>query len=582
MQQARTKGMTLVELLVAVALITLLFGGVLSSFQIVMTLIGSSKAHSGALALANDRIEYIRSLQYDNVGTIGGIPNGPVPQIASTTQNGVEYSERVLIGYIDDPKDGLGGSDTNGILADYKQVKVEYSWIEKGEVQSISLISNIVPPGIETTAGGGTLTVNVFDAEVLPVAGAAVRVYNNSGTTTIDTIRYTNAQGIAMFSGAPARANYQITVTDVGYSTDQTYSASTSNPNPLTPHVAVLESEVSTMNFQIDELSNVTVETVGLPTTGQFVDLFDDSTKIASTNNVSVIAGKVALEETAGVLTTSGTLFSTPITPGTLDSWDTFSVQTNTPLNTSVVTRVYDTTGTTTPTLIPDTDLPGNSAGFAPGSVNLSSLDTSTYQSITLGSTLNTSDTSTSSEIYHWSIAYTETQSPISGVPFTFTSTKTIGTTALPSPVYKYQQSFTTNGSGQVSISNLEWDVYNISINNASYDVAEACSNIPYSLEPGVSETLRITLAPATTYSLRARVVDIDGNSIPNAEVELSRGGFAETLTTSVCGQAFFNTGLSNATDYELNVNAFGYVPQEIIEITVNDDELITVTLNSL
>jgi type II secretory pathway pseudopilin PulG len=404
-----TKGMTLVELLVAIALLMLVFGGILTAFQTILKLVGSSKAQAGALSLVNERIEYLRSLPYDQVGTVSGIPNGAIPQNATTSLNGIEYAERVLIEYVDAPEDGTDVLDDNGIVADYKRAKVEYSWVENGgNSKVISLITNIIPPGIETTAGGGTVRVNVFDAQVQPLAGASVRLYNNSGTTTIDVTRNTNASGVALFSGAPARAGYQITVTDTGYSTDKTYSATTSNPIPVTSHVAVLEAEVSTMNFQIDELSQLTVFTKDVATADTFDDEFDDSTQIAATTSVQVQAGSLLLEGAPGSFVPSGSLFSETINPTPLQSWDTLTVESQTPSNTTLRVRVYAVTGTSTRTVLSDAVLPGNSVGFGSGTVVLTGIDASTYSLLSLGAMLTSSSTATSSRLLGWSVGYTE------------------------------------------------------------------------------------------------------------------------------------------------------------------------------
>src|SRR5688572_440861 len=127
-----SRGMSFVEVVVTTAIVTLVFGGLMASFQVSISLIGRSKAEAGALALASERLEYIRSLSYDDVGTVGGIPEGAIPQTASSTLNGVSYDERVLVQYVDAEEDGSGSDDINGILADYKQVKVEYRWDARG------------------------------------------------------------------------------------------------------------------------------------------------------------------------------------------------------------------------------------------------------------------------------------------------------------------------------------------------------------------------------------------------------------------------------------------------------------------
>jgi hypothetical protein len=576
--QKNSRGMTLVEVIFAAALMLLVFGGIFSALQTISTLIGSSKAQAGAVSLANEKMEYIRSLPYDSVGTISGIPNGPIPQTATKSLNGLTYTERVLITYIDDPKDGSGASDSNSILADYKLAKVSYSWTEKGTTKTISLLSNIIPRGIETTAGGGTLVVNVFDASVVPISGASVRVYNNTGTTTIDTTRYTNISGVAIFSGAPARSGYQITVTDTGYSTDQTFNASTTNPNPSTPHVAVLESQVSTMNFQIDRLSSLALETMAVPTVASFEDTFMGTTTIATSSNISISSGVASIFGGPSSYLAKGTLTSNTITPSPLASWDTLSTEGTTPAGTTLKVRVYSVAGTSTPILIPDTTLPGNALGFNLGSISLSSLTVGTYPSIALQAFLYSSSTATTPTLASWKVAYTNSNTALASIPITITGAKRIGMNGV-TPVYKYSKSITTNGSGLASLTALEWDMYDVIVTNPAYDVAEACKNIPYVLTPGVNETLTLILAPAVTYSQRVTVIDASGNEIPNAGVRLTRGGFDQTHTTTACGQTMFNSGLSTATDYDLTVSAFGYVSQTLTALTIDGAESLVVTL---
>jgi hypothetical protein len=574
--------MTLVEVMFAVAILLLMFGGIGSSFHVIMSLIGSSKAQAGAVSLANKKMEYIRSLAYDSVGTIAGIPDGALPQTSSTTLNGILYTERILIQYIDDAKDGTGASDTNGIVSDYKLAKVTYSWSERGVPKSISILSNIIPKGIETTAGGGTLTVNVFDSSAQPVSNASVRVYNNTGTTTIDTTRFTNAAGVAMFAGAPARANYQITVTKAGFSTDKTYSATSSNPNPAPPHVAVLVSQVSTMNFQIDELSSLAVKTVGLPTTNFFEDTFASTTTIASSSQVTVVSDEVRLSGGVGSYSPLGKVFSTVIDPGTFTSWGAVSFESNTPGSTDLMLHIYDATSSTSPVLIPDSELPGNSAGFTGSTINLLALDSTTYPQIILGATLSTSNSSQTPSLGEWKVTYTTAQPVLASIPVTLTGAKTVGTTAGGLPVYKYLNSFSTNGSGLYTLSNVEYDVYTVVMTDPSYDIVESCRAIPYVLRPGVTETLTLTLAPASTYSLNVRVVDSSGVEIPDADVTFSRPSFNESQSASACGQAYFGIGLTSATNYVLDVAAFGYVDQSIIDVAIAGNETMTVTLVSL
>lgn len=573
--QSNSRGFSFIELLVTAAVTTLVFGGIMASVQFALKIISTTKAKTGAISLAVERIEYIRSLSYADAGTAGGIPDGPISQNATTSLNGTLYHERVLIQYVDSPEDGLGGSDTNGILADFKEARIEYSWATPSGTSTVFLLTNIVPPGIESTDGGGTLAVNVFDAGVLPVSGASVRVYNDTTTTTIDTTRLTNVDGIAMFSGAPAAGDYQITVTKLGYSTDRTYSATTTNPTPITPHVAVVESTVSTMNFQIDELSDLLVRTIGPSTNGTMTDSFDDATLIGTQTDTVLETGAVVLAGGVGTYSPSGTVHSTSTEPSTITAWDTADWTATVPVNTTLLVQVYSVDGSGTYTLIPDGDIPGNSVGFAMGPVSLSGLNTGTYDALALGATLATTDSSVTPSIESWSIGHIINEPAIGSVPFTLTGAKIIGT----GPVYKYDVSHTTNSSGERQITDLEWDSYGVSLDTGAYDISQACSNLPYLLDPGVSDTLTLTLVPAVTDSLRVSVVDIAGNPITGANVGLSRTGFSDSGVTSTCGQVFFNSGISANTDFELDVDAVGYTSQNVTSVEISGSSVYVVTM---
>lgn len=570
-------GFTLVELLVTVAVLALVFVGLFGSIQFALKLIHNSKASTSALALANEKLEYVRSMPYDSVGTVLGIPSGVIPQNATTTVNGVLFHERVVVQYVDSPDDGIGGADANGILADYKEVKVEYSWKGSNGTSTIFLLTDIVPQGIESTTGGGTLTVNVFDAMVEPVTGAAVRIYNNTTTTTIDTTRYTNSAGVAMFAGAPAAANYEIFVSKAGYSTDQTYTATTSNPTPVTSPVAVIENAVSTMNFQIDEVSDLEVRTVGQSTSGLFSDAFDDTSKVGLFTNTEVSFGEVVLSGGVGAYMSSGSIESVSTTPSVISSWSLADWNTNIPTNTGLTVHLYSVSASGIYTRIPDSELSGNSVGFVSGPIDISGISVSTYPTLALGADLSSSDVSLTPALLDWSIEYIVDEPTIGSVPFTLFGTKIIGS----GPIYKYEENHTTNGSGVLEINDLEWDSYDLSLTTGVYDIANACAGLPYVLNPGVSEILTLTLVPATTNSLRVSVVDIDGNPIIGADVELSRSGFSKSGSTTNCGQTFFNSGLISALDYVVDVHASGYTDQTITDVSADGSNVLKITMSA-
>ena len=144
-----TRGSGLLEVVVATALLVIVFVGFFGVLLLGTRLATDNKAHTGATALALERVEYIRSLDYNSVGTIGGTPAGSIAPSETITLNGVPYTRRTLIVYVDDPKDGTGGGDANGISNDYKRAKVEVSWSGPNGTRSVSIVTNVTPPGIE-------------------------------------------------------------------------------------------------------------------------------------------------------------------------------------------------------------------------------------------------------------------------------------------------------------------------------------------------------------------------------------------------------------------------------------------------
>lgn len=578
-------GFSLVEAVVVAALSLFIFGALFSSFQYTLQLVNNSRAKLSALSIANDRMEYFRSLPYADVGTISGIPAGTIPQTSTTSLNGIEFAERVLVEYVDDPADGQDTattSDSNLIPADYKRIKVEYTWFIGNATSSLSLISNVVPRSIETTAGGGTARINVIGANSLPLPGASVRLLNNTTTTTIDVTRTTDASGAALFSGAPAAGNYEVFVTGniAGnqYSTTQTYQATTSNPNPIVSPFAVLEADVSTLTFQIGELSDLDIITYTDILEGSMVEPFTDLLAVASSTDIEVSGGAAVLESTLGVYENSGIVFTEIIEPSVLEQWEVARVAVNVPVNTAHAVRFYTGTSTGPFTLIPDSELPGNSIGFTETIIDLSGLDAVTYDAITAGITLETIDTAVTPEVDEIAVFYRESATIRPSVSFDMHGEKSIGTDVSFNPIYKYTNSFSTDGSGEHNISDLEFDLYTIE-NTDGYDVASACPGDPYVHEAGVDAVAEYVLVANSANTARIIVEDSAGRAIPGASVNLTRPGYDTTILTNTCGQAHFTGGMSTSNDYQVTVIVAGYTDEIITAFGVDGDVQLTVTL---
>lgn len=566
-------GFSLVEVILVSAIALIFFTGLITMVIYVVDLLSDARARLSALSGATERIEYIRSLTYDNVGTVAGIPNGAIPQNRTVSLNGYQFNERVLIEYVDDDADGLGAADSNSIVADYKRVKVEYSWNVTGATSTLALISTVVPRSIETTAGGGTIRVNVFDATAAPLPGASVRLLNTSGTSTIDVTRTSDASGVVLFAGAPAGSNYQIFVTDTGYSTDQTYVATTSNPNPVTAPISVLEADVSTMNFFIDRLADLSLQVFSSITEGNVTEDFTDLTGLASSSAVVASGGELVLADTAGVFASLGTAYRI-VAPASLERFEAVTMVTDQPVGTDVRVRFY--TGSSTYTLIPDSDLPGNAAGFDVRYVDLRNLLVGTYPEVVIGLELSTTNTALTPRVDEIVLYYRESSAPRSGASLTLRGAKVIGVDGA-TPIYKYDLTTSVDAMGRLVDTDIEWDTYTASFADT---IRAACPANPFSVLPNSDTEVEFVTGAASAHNVRLQVVDGAGLPVPGAAVELRRSGVSVTDTTDACGGAFFSSGTITAdSDYEVEISAPGFVTSTLTGETVNAATVITTTL---
>lgn len=170
-----SRGAGLVEVVVATALLVIVFTAFFGVLILGTRLATESKTKTTALALATERMEFLRSLSYDDIGTLeGGDQNnghGNDPDgydegnpgkggsledgydlfstyYESITLNGVDYTRRTLVTFKEDPSDGLSGQDEDHVQDDYKVIKVSVWWDIRDEQREVSIVSNAAPPVI--------------------------------------------------------------------------------------------------------------------------------------------------------------------------------------------------------------------------------------------------------------------------------------------------------------------------------------------------------------------------------------------------------------------------------------------------
>ncbi len=484
------RGMSLVDVIIGSALALILFLAFFGLIRTSLVLATTAKAKAGANAVLSTHMEYIRSLSYDSVGTVGGIPPGVVDDDFVRTFNNVEYRVRTLIAYVDDAKDGSGAGDGNGITTDYKQARVSVAYYMRGEERTVFSVSTIAPPGIESTTGGGTLSVRVVDAVGAPVSGATIRIVNASTSPAVNFSTFSNIQGMAQFPGAATSSEYQVFINKNDFSSTQTYPRTILNANPNPGFMTVTQNQTTSATFAIDRLATFTIRTRAPAGTASSSDSFSDSSKIVSSSGVQLSSGALILSGSPGSYVSFGNAFSTSTTPAFISAWSELSGTMVTPAQTSVRVFVRDGSGT----LIPDTFLPGNSIGFTAFPISLSSISTSTYPTLSLSVELSSANANETPALLEWILTYETSEQPVANVPFTVSGNKTIGSTAGGSPIFKTIIATTTDASGERVIP-IEWDIYSVSV-GLPFSLIQSVPESPYQILPGTSTTTTLFVSP--------------------------------------------------------------------------------------
>ena len=542
--------MTLIDVVIGTALILIVFMGLFGLLRASIDVVQLTKAKAIATTIAESQMEYVRSLSYDAVGTVGGIPAGIIAQNSTTTSNGTPYGVRTFIDYADDPADGTGAADTNGIITDYKRIKVTVNYTAGGQPRTVVLISNYSPIGLETTTGGGTLKIVVVNSTGGVVSGASVQIINTSTAPNVNLTTFSDATGIVYLPGAATSSQYQVYVTKAGYSSAQTYLRDATNQNPTPGYLTVSKDQTTTSTFAIDTLSTLTMHTYSPIATTTYYDTFQTAGNLATQTNTQVAGGSITLANDGSGYAASGSAVSGAITPTYLASWVSASTTQSTPGGTTAVLHVVDGGGTP----LPDAVLAGNSAGFT-GTVDLSGVSTTTYPTLALRADLTTNATTSTPFIQDWGLSYLRGPVPLGNVPFALTGAKTIGSTGAGAPIYKTTLSPTTDATGTNALS-LEWDAYALAL--SAYDTVDACNAPPYAITAGASQDTSLYLVAPTANSLLVSVRDSTGAAVPGATVTLSRTGFTSTKTTSACGGAYFGA-ITSSSAYTITVSKTGY-----------------------
>lgn len=277
-------GFTLIEALTLLFIFSVILVTFYSVFSAGTRYIIESKNRLGALALANEKMEIVRNLAYDNIGTVGGEVGGNIPQDEEVIENTRKFDVHTLVEYFDDPYDRLGYQDLIW-FEDYKIVTITVSWANSPVQNPVKLVSRFVPHGVEKqNPNDGILAVNVYskrpdNGETSPVENSVVHVTNPE--IGLDTEKETDDEGNATFMGSNIRYSiqgYQITLSKSGYEAVSTMPPYPASPyNPTDTDVSVVLGAPNVFNVAQNKLADLKISS--LDYLGQSVAGIDFSIK---------------------------------------------------------------------------------------------------------------------------------------------------------------------------------------------------------------------------------------------------------------------------------------------------------------
>ncbi len=253
-------GFTLIESLVLLFIFALIGVVFLQTYSVGTKFIIESKNRLGATALANQKMEVIRSIEYDAIGTTSGVPAGSLLEDENVDVNTRRYAVHTFVQYVDDAFDGTAGgsgASHDNIPTDYKRVRITVTWGLGGTDQSVVLFGNISPNGVESSTGGGVLAINVLDQSGTGVEGASVHIVNSSAGVNVTGT--TDSTGNLTLPGAPVGTEkYVLTISKSGYYGASTYPAyPTSSYNPVDVHASVVANTLNQKTIVMDQSSDI-------------------------------------------------------------------------------------------------------------------------------------------------------------------------------------------------------------------------------------------------------------------------------------------------------------------------------------
>lgn len=292
---ASKQGFTLIESLVGVAIVAIMAVAIVGLFSSNLITMNLSQKRATGLALANEKMEYLRDLPYDSLATQNGpiYPAGNISDTETVTRNNAVYRVDTLIRYVDDPFDGnldgtIAGKPQDLYPYDYKLAEIKV-FVANTNTKVATLTTNIAAKAAETSSSTGILRTKVQDANGQPVPDATVHITNTTVNPAVDITTTTDSSGLVVIPKLPPDSgnDYKIVASKSGYSTEQTYADPVGSQAATLINPNVLVQQITDVSFSIDRLATLAIDVVdinGNPAPGVNLNLRSNKTIYTNPN----------------------------------------------------------------------------------------------------------------------------------------------------------------------------------------------------------------------------------------------------------------------------------------------------------
>jgi type II secretory pathway pseudopilin PulG len=223
------RGLTLLELVVAIGLLMIMMLGIAATVSSGLNLSRNDRNRSVAANLASQEMDSVREASFTTL----------VPRTTTQTVDNVPFSVRRDLTWVSKSATS-GPCDASGGTPQMLRVEVTVSWPDMRGVKPVQTDTVMSPPVGSYDPNTGHISVKVLDRDATPQENALVTVAGPKNASLP-----TNAQGCAFFAFFPP-GTYTVTLSTPGYVDRQ------SKPNP-SQVVGVNLGQTSAVQFDYDQ-----------------------------------------------------------------------------------------------------------------------------------------------------------------------------------------------------------------------------------------------------------------------------------------------------------------------------------------